>query len=98
MAYEQRENTGSMFVNDKKETENHPDRTGSALIGGVEYWVSGWIKESAKGKWMSLAFKPKDAKPSKPDPKASTGTPGDRFGDFEGDIPFDRIRSEYSVS
>jgi len=59
--YEQKDNSGAMFVNDKKETESHPDRKGSAMVGGVEYWVSGWINESAKGnKYMSLSFTPKE--------------------------------------
>jgi hypothetical protein len=58
MAYEQRDNSGSLFNNDRKESEKHPDRTGKAMIGGVMYWVSGWIKEGTKGKFMSLAFKP----------------------------------------
>lgn len=66
MAYEQRELQGSLFKNEKKEKDTHPNMTGSCLIGGVEYWVSAWTKESQKGKWMSLAFKKKDqnAKPA----------------------------------
>jgi hypothetical protein len=59
--YEQKDNSGAMFVNDKKETDSHPDRKGSAMIGGVDYWVSGWINESSKGtKYMSLKFTPKE--------------------------------------
>lgn len=83
MAYEQKENTGSMFVNEKKEKETHPDRTGSALIGGVEYWVSGWIKDGKNGKWMSLSFQQKVAKPQekKPDPAR-------HFDDMKDNIPF----------
>ena len=67
MAYEMKEMSGSLFVNSKKEKETHPDRNGTALIGGVEYWVSGWIKETKSGdKWLSLAFKPKEEAPRKP--------------------------------
>lgn len=65
MAYELRDNSGSMFVNERKEQDSHPDRTGSAMIGGVEYWVNGWIKQSeGKPPFLSLSFKPKDAKPA----------------------------------
>lgn len=61
MSYEQRDNSGSIFVNDKKKAPNHPDRSGSAMIDGVEYYVSGWIKEGRNGdKFLSLAFKKKD--------------------------------------
>jgi len=67
MAYEMKENSGSMFVNTKKLSDNHPDRNGTALVGGVEYYVSGWIKETKSGdKWLSLAFKPKEQALSKP--------------------------------
>lgn len=64
-----KEMSGSMFVNTKKEKDTHPDRNGTALIGGVEYWVSGWIKETKSGdKWLSLAFKPKEEAPRKTQP------------------------------
>lgn len=61
MAYEVKDNTGSMFHNDRKESANHPDAKGSAMIDGVEYWVSGWNKKTQEGKnWRSLAFTRKD--------------------------------------
>jgi hypothetical protein len=63
MSYEQKDNSGSLFKNDRKETEKHPDRKGSALIDGVAYWVSGWVKQDKNGNpWMSLSFKPKEAR------------------------------------
>jgi hypothetical protein len=71
MAFEQRDNSGALFPNDRKEQDNHPDRTGTAMIGGVEYWVSGWIKDGAKGKFLSMSFKPKDAKPKQDKPRGA---------------------------
>ena len=69
MAYEIRELSGSLFKNEKKTEEKHPQMQGSCLIDGVEYWISAWTKDGAKGRWQSLAFKRKDAKPdSKPAP------------------------------
>lgn len=80
MAYEQREGSGSLFKNDKKTAENHPNATGSALIGGVEYWVSAWTKTDKNGgKWQSLAFKRKDA-----DKPAKTGS----VAELDNDLPF----------
>lgn len=86
MAYETKDNTGSVFQNDRKEKDSHPDRTGQARIGGVDYWVSGWIKQDRNGKpYMSLAFKPKDEKRTQP---ASTARPSLK-DDMDGDtIPF----------
>jgi hypothetical protein len=67
MAYETKDNTGSMFPNDRKESANHPDAKGSAMIDGVEYWVSGWNKKTQEGKgWRSLAFTRKDQDRSTP--------------------------------
>ena len=58
--YQQKENSGSLFKNTKKEKDTHPNATGSALIGGVEYWVSAWTKKDKNGNaWQSLAFTPK---------------------------------------
>ena len=53
-------NSGSLFKNDKKKTDKHPDYTGHGEIGGDEYWFSAWIKEGKKGKFMSLSFTPKE--------------------------------------
>lgn len=54
-------NRGVLFDNDRKETDNHPDMTGSLNIDGVEHWFSGWWKNGAKGEFLSLSIgKPKD--------------------------------------
>ena len=89
MAYEQRDNSGSVFVNDRKEKDTHPDRTGTAMIDGVMYYVSGWIKDSAKGKFMSLAFKRKEEKkPESPMAKDSKSAGSFHNDDMNDDIPF----------
>lgn len=57
---DQRENSGILFKNDRKDKPSHPDYTGNATVDGVDYWLSAWIKDGRKGKFMSLAFKPKE--------------------------------------
>jgi hypothetical protein len=87
MAYEQRDNSGSIFLNERKEKETHPDRTGTAMIDGVMYYVSGWLKQSAKGQFLSLAFKRKEEQ--KPAPKADPISSGRSLRDeMSDDIPF----------
>jgi uncharacterized protein (DUF736 family) len=58
MSYEQRENTGALFRNDKKQPgERTPDYRGDAMVNGVKVEIAAWIKESASGKkYMSLKF------------------------------------------
>lgn len=55
-------NSGVLFVNDRKQSDRHPDYKGSAEVDGVEYWVSGWKKQSRNGGvFLSLSFQPKEA-------------------------------------
>lgn len=58
-------NRGALFINDKKESDNHPDLSGKIDINGVEYWLSGWTKKTETGKFkvLSLSVKPKEGKP-----------------------------------
>jgi uncharacterized protein (DUF736 family) len=62
MAYELKDGQGSLFKNDRKESENHPDYRGDINIGGQVMWLSAWLKTSKDGKkYMSLSVKAKDA-------------------------------------
>lgn len=56
---EKRDNNFVLFKNDRKEQPNHADYRGTATVNGVEYYLDAWIKEGAKGKFMSGSLKPK---------------------------------------
>ena len=61
MAFEQKENTGALFTNERKQKPSDPDRTGTINIDGVEYRLSGWLNETKAGqKYMKLSIRPKE--------------------------------------
>ena len=60
MAYELRDGSGSLFKNDKRTKDTQPEYRGDCKIDGQEYWISGWIKPGANGKFFSLAITLKD--------------------------------------
>ena len=79
MSYEPKDMSGSLFRNDKREKDTHPHAKGDCVIDGKAYWISAWTKDGKNGKFQSLAFKPKEAKPE----AARSVAP-----DFADDIPF----------
>jgi hypothetical protein len=87
MAYEQRDLSGSLFKNDKREKDSHPNLTGTLMVDGKEYWVSAWTKERGNGdKWLSLALKPKEA-----NGQTRSVQPASRFesqADLDDDVPY----------
>lgn len=69
-------NRGSLFKNEKKTEEKHPDLNGSLNVDGKEFWISGWSKVSKGGqKFISLSIREKQEQTrqiSKPTTKAKT--------------------------
>ena len=69
MAFQQKPNTGALFKNTRKENDKGPDYRGDINIDGTSYWIAAWLKDGAKGKYMSLAVTPKEgtvvARPAK---------------------------------
>lgn len=52
-----------LFIADKGDNDKRPDRTGSLNVGGVEYFMDGWIKrgKEAGRPFLSGKIKRKDA-------------------------------------
>lgn len=77
-------NRGSIWKNDDKENDKHPDFKGSLNVGGVEYWVSAWKRKpdaNPKAPALSFSVKPKDARAP-----AQEAAPAQTVADDE--IPF----------
>ena len=80
-------NRGSIWKNDKKETDKHPDFTGSLNVNGEDFWVSAWKRKAdanPKAPALSFSIKPKEQTQSGNDQTQS----GNATPDFDDDIPF----------
>jgi len=84
VAYEQKDNSGTLFKNDKREKDSHPHAKGSAMIDGIEYWVSAWTKDGSKGKFQSLSFQRKEQRQPERQQQASRPEPRE----LDDEIPF----------
>ena len=86
MAYEQRDNSGSIFKN-QKTSESQPDYKGQCMVGGVEMWMSSWLKTGANGtKFMSFSFQPKEQQQAQPAARAKPAPAA--APEFDDDMPF----------
>jgi hypothetical protein len=85
-----RDNSGAIFKNDRREKDTHPTHTGQCTIDGKQFWISAWVKEGSKGRFFSLAFKPKttsEHRGASANPPARTSMAQRAVPDDE-DVPF----------
>lgn len=78
-------NRGALFKNSDKEKDSHPDYKGNVNVGGVDYWLSAWIKKAESGRtYMSLSVQPKEKRQERaaPPPRQQ------RRQDDDSDVPF----------
>lgn len=82
-------NRGSIWKNDKKQKDTHPDFRGSLDVEGVEYWVSAWKRKpdaNPKAPALSFSIQRKDEQTAQQGggKQESTQIPED----FDDSIPF----------
>jgi hypothetical protein len=88
MAFEHKDNSGSIFRNDEVPSANHPTHGGDCKIvcphcnKSFLMWISGWVNElkNKDGKYFSLKFKDKEERSAPPPPPSPE--------DLDDDIPF----------
>jgi hypothetical protein len=78
--FQMKPGSGALFRNIDKKNDEDRDYSGAVNVDGVEFWLSGWIKQSKKTgkKYLSITVKPKD----EPAAKSEGGAP------FNDEIPF----------
>ena len=55
-------NSFALFKNDKGDNPKRPDYTGNLNVDGIEFRISGWIREGQKGKFISGSVQIKEPK------------------------------------
>lgn len=85
MAYENKPNTGALFKNENKQTENQPDYTGPYYApDGTEMRIAAWLKTASSGKkYMSIQVSEKMGMKDLPKEPEGAG-----HVDLSDDIPF----------
>ena len=55
MSYELQDNSGNLFRNTRKQDgDKLPDYNGTIKVDGVEKQIAGWVRQGAKGTFLSL--------------------------------------------
>lgn len=56
--FEERDDSGFLFPENERKTENHPHFTGKGMVDGQEVQISAWKKVSKAGNpYLSLSFR-----------------------------------------
>ncbi len=72
--------SGVLFKNERATSDKHPVYKGRATINGEMYWMSAWVNENEKGKYLSIRFEVPEDKPSRKD--------NGGVSDMRDDLPF----------
>jgi hypothetical protein len=87
MAYELKDNSGSLFKNDKKTEEKHPSMRGECMVNGKKMSVSAWVKEGKNGNFLSLSFQEPWVKPENKEEPAKQPAKSS-FDNFDDGLPW----------
>ena len=76
----------SLFKNNRKEKETHPDYAGSIMINGKEHYLNAWLKEGKNGKFFSGSVGKEKVPKDNFKPKGADEMPKNTIEDDE--VPF----------
>lgn len=82
---EKYDNSGALFINDRKEKDNQPDYTGNVVINGEKKRLAGWkktVKSDPSKTFLSLAISDYQEQPAQQSGFKTTPNPVD------DDLPF----------
>jgi len=85
-------NSGSLGKNKNKQSEKDPDSSGTIIVNGIPYYLSGWTKVNGKTgeKFVSLAIESKEEKDRKKAEREKNNVTKDspNLSDADDTIPF----------
>lgn len=84
-------NRGALWNNDRKQSQTHPDLSGSITIDGKDYWISGWRRkpgQSDRAPEVSLSVRPKDYKSSEPTGQPTGQSQGQQASEIDDALPW----------
>ena len=102
MKFERKNNTATVFLNQFKQKETHPDYTGAGLICGKKMLVSIWIKTDKNGnRYMSMSFQEPKPRVSVKDFESTQETYDEGLGEPQQDDfnkQIDKFQQEHKTT
>lgn len=83
--YTPSEGKGTIFRNDRKAADNHPDWRGTAMVNGALVEIALWSREGKRGEFYSVSIS--NARERQPQPQREAA-PRREEAPMTDDIPF----------
>lgn len=95
MAYQNKDNTGQIYVNSNMKSDKSPSHGGSIIIAGVDHWFKGWAKAES-WEMKRIVISQKNGSDSKNDGVGvitlNTGKKTPQEADFGGFVNLDGVK------